>query len=236
MGHQHALDIRRDDQDLLLGGIGLFGRDIALQVHEIQHDLLPALGLFRGIDRVQRGAVADRDQHSRLGQAQLRDRFAKVSLGCGLDPKGHVAVGNVVEVPLQNLVPPLHAGILPRQLDGQNDLFDLANLATVHPLIERHEDVANQLLSDRATPTRILTRDLTPHRTSDASPVHATPVGHIVVKGLVLRGDGGISQVLGDIAQRYIGAPARIWRDDFVQQDLAGAIVQPGRLKRLGAT
>ena len=77
---------------------------------------LGLLEVFQGI--VILGRLGQTGQHGRLGQIQVADMLAKVGLGRSLDPVGHVAKVDLVQVQLQDLV----LAIVARESPGQHGL------------------------------------------------------------------------------------------------------------------
>ncbi len=212
-----------DLQILRKGGVGLGLGDIALRHQAIQGDLLPLLGLVGVVDGIHGRVLDDGCQHGALGQAQLLGMFAKVDLGGRLHTDGPVAIVVGVQVPLQDLV----LGVEPRDLQGQDGLLDLASVRYLVALFLGDEDVLDQLDRDRAAALDALALQVQQKGAGDAHGIDA----QVAVEGLVLQGDGGVAKVLGDLLQGQQRAVAAPGVDHLHEQDLAGAIIDLGRLE-----
>ena len=198
---------------LLLGGVvgGLI--DLALLQHGAQHQKLPGAVVLQtpiGLQRViQRGVVGNGDQTGALRQRQLRHVLVEI-----LQRRRHHAVAAVpevhlVEVCLQDLV--LFVALL--HLLRPVDLHHLA----LHRVLVVAGHVLHQLLGDGRAALHAAAEDGAEDGARRAVPVHAL----VFVEPLVLNGDHGFLQILGDLLQIDPDAVLRVEEQRVVHGPLA---------------
>src|SRR5690606_8054072 len=145
--------------------------------------------------RVPHGVVLDRvaddpGEHRRLADVQLLDGHAEVGLGRGLDPVGVVAEVDGVQVAGEDLL----LGHLPLEPLREHDLLDLA----VERLLLREQLELHQLLGDG----RAALADPALLDVGLEGAQHAPDVVAVVdPEALVLDGDDGVDDVLGDLLE-----------------------------------
>ena len=132
------------------GRVRLLLRQIAGLDHGDQHLALAAVSVGGRLERVQAGILRDGRQHGDLVERQILDRLVVIDVGRRLDAVRRVAVEVVVQVPFEDLVLAFAAGILARDLDGHDGLFDLARVRLLVALFRVDQDVLDQLLGDGA--------------------------------------------------------------------------------------
>ncbi len=188
-------------QLLLLGLIRLLLSDIAVLHHQAEdlvlaaHGLRPVLGHGRGVIA---GGLRDPGQHRRFRQGKVPGRLAEVAPGGGLSPGGEVAVEDLVQVPLQDLVITVAA----LQLKGQDHLLDLPAQRPFSPLLWRDVDVLHQLLSDGAAAAALQEAGPEGRQVLHGGPQQSLDVhSWIVVEAGVLGGDGGVDEPGRDLRQ-----------------------------------
>jgi hypothetical protein len=218
-----------DLEGLGLGGRGRLGGDVALPHHRVQHDLLTALGLLGGVDGVQAGELGDGGQHGGLRQVQLPHVLAEVDLGGGLHPVGQVPVEVRVQIHFQDLILRVAAG----ELQGQQDLLELAGVGALVALLGIDQGVLHQLLGDGGAALDDLAAGA---QVDPEGPQQAARVDpRVLVEGAILDGDGGLAQGQGDPLQGHPGAVAPGGVDHLVEEHAAGAVVDLGGLEGSGA-
>ena len=186
-----------DDVDLLLLGLPcLLGGYVAQQVELVQDGCLASLGRIKVIYWIQERILGHGDKHCALGKRQVLGALAKVLLRSGLNAIGNAAIVHRVQIPLQDLVLALDARIAARQLDRQDGFFDLAGVGDVVLFLGKQHEL-DQLLSQRAAALDRVALYVAPQSTKKALNVDTW----VVVKVLVLHGDGAIADVLRDTAQ-----------------------------------
>ena len=221
--------VRLEDELRLGGGVGLIGRDRAGAHHQRQHLLLPQLGEREVVDRVEahRG-LWDAGQQRRLRQRQLGRGLPEVALGRRLDPHVDPAVGDRVEVPLEDLV----LLVLARQLQRDHRLLELAVDGALGALLARDVDVLRELLCDGGAARALQEvvaegREVLQRGARQAAHVQAV----VLVEALVLRGDGRLHQPRRDLGERDGAPQPRELVDELVEQS-AVAVVDAGAAAR----
>ena len=211
------------DQRLGPGGVRLGLRDIALFHHQPQHHGLAFLGaLGVGVGVVVGGQLRQAGQQRGLRQREVGGILAKEGLGGGVDPVGHAAVEDLVEIHLQDFV----LAVAARDLGGENRLFDLA----CHRHLGREQHALDQLLGDsRAAGHDVALLDGVVDGARQGDRVHAG----VAVEVGVLGGDGGVHHVLRHAVERHLDAPPGIGVKGFVEQ-VAFAVVDARALEGRG--
>ena len=201
--HEHEL--------LRHGLVVLLLRDIALLVHLLEDGLLPGLIVLAADEGVVlRGVVRDADDARALGEREILRLLAEVGLGGGVDAVAPLAEVDDVQVPLHDLF--LIIGLL--KLERLEDLEQLA----LHGDIVLLGEVFDELLRDgRAAEVVFHRQEHVDERAGRAVPVDAL----VLVKALVLNGDGRVLHVLGDVG---IIDPDAVFRAREVREVLPVAV------------
>ena len=201
------------------GRIGLGLADDARLRHGLECDALAALGVFRVVDGVERRELGDGGEHGGFGQIQLRAALAEVDLAGRFNAVGQVAVEVVVEIPLQHFF----FGIAPGDLDGQDDLLDLARIALLGALLGRDDHVFDELLGDGRATLHRTALEIGRKRTQQTAHVDAGVFEEIAV----LQRHGRLPHPGRHLRQRHEGSVAaegpRVHA--FVEQVIARAVV-----------
>ena len=176
----------------LLGFGGVIGGlvDLFLGQHGVQHVQLAVAVLLPGPVAAQGvilgGVVGDADETRALRQGQLGYVLVEVHPGGGLHAVALVAQVDGVQVHLQNFV----FGIVLFQ--GQSPVH-LRHLALDGVLVVAG-DVLDELLGDGGAALGVALGKGPEHGPDSAMPVHTV----VALEALVLDGDGGLAEVLGD--------------------------------------
>ena len=148
-------------------------------------------------------------QQAGLGQVQVARRLAEVGLcGC-LDAVGQVAVVDLVQVQLQDLV----LAQVARQPKGEDGFTQLTLDALGRALLRRQVKVAHELLGDGAAAG---------HHFAGAQVLdQGAPQGEDIEAGVavetgVLGGDGGLAQGRGDLLEAEVGVRALLRQGHLV--------------------
>ncbi len=190
---------RRDAQRLLLRLARLFGGDEAVFRHAVD-DVVAPLG--RAVALAERMIVVrrlrQRGEVGHLRNRQLVHRLVEVEQRRGGDPIGAHAEIDLVEIELEDLL--LREGAL--DLHRQQRLLDLAG----HGQLVGQQEVLGDLLRDGGgalrTAAGAVVLHVGVHRAADAREVDAA----VLVEILVLGGDEGVDQPLGDRLDRRVEA------------------------------
>ena len=180
---------------LRVGRVALRNRDrseVDHLVEDVGAALFGALDVvrLRGIEHG--GGLRESREERRLGDRERREvGLAKVGLGRGFDAVGLIAVIDLVEVQLEDLLLRVRA----RDLDGEDRLLDLARDGD----LPAHDALLHQLLRDRRRATHdVLVQEVVAHGASDAEDVDP----RIGPERLVLGRDRRVDDQLRDRAQR----------------------------------
>ena len=166
---------------LRLGNHALLAHQLQSQVAALQVILGETVGIS------SRGVLSNGNQRGTFGQAQVLQFLAVVVQCSGVYTVAAVAQIDIVQIPFQNLV----LGMFLLKLQCGEDLQNLTFDGHVIVLSQ----VLNQLLGQGGTTLNLVTGDHAQNAVSGTLPVH-TGVG---AETLVLNGDGGIDQILGDL-------------------------------------
>ena len=205
-----AVEILGDDGDGLPGGVLVVPLgDVAVLEHLLEDDVPAGERVVGVVDgRVAAGALHDGGQQGALGQGHLLGRLVEEELGGRGDAV--VAVPHVDLVGVEGEDGVLRVVLL--DLDGQQRLLDL-------PLeldVGGEEEQLAELLGDGARPAHDLAvPQVDGGRGDDPADVDA----HVVVETLVLDGDDGQLEVLGDLAGGNELAP--------LEEELADGLAVP---------
>ena len=210
----------RDGDPFLVSGVGLrlgHRADVHHLTKHVGAAVLRAVKVL-GLRRVEDRRLRQSGEERGLGERELREvRLAEIRLGRRLHAVRLVAVVDLVEVELEDLLLRVRA----RHLDREDALADLprqGDLATDDPLL-------HELLRDgrRATLTRAPIRQVREDRARDAE--HVDP--GVGPEGLVLGGDGRVDEHLRDLVVGDDLTPLLL---ELVEEPLSGAVVHAGRL------
>ena len=190
-----------EDQLLGYGFVILLLIDIALLEHLAQDDLLPLL-VFAGVLGADIGVVPgrvvrDADERRALGQTQILDVLAEIDARGRLHALAVFAERNDIEIPLHDVL----FGVRFFKLQRAVDLNQLAADRDL-PLAGQ---VLDELLGDGGAAGLALAEEHLEAGAQRCDPVDAL----MLFKALVLDGDAGVDQVLGDIVildPRAVGA------------------------------
>ena len=201
-----------NEHELLRHGlIVLLLVDPALLIHLLEDGLLPGfivLAADEGV--VLRGVVRDADDARALGEREVLRLLAEVGLGGGVDAVAALAEVDDVEVPLHDLF--LIIGLL--EFERLEDLEQLA----LHGDIVLLGEVFDELLRDgRAAEVVFHRQEHVDKRPRRAVPVHAL----VLIKALVLDGDGRMLHVLGNVG---IVDPDAVFRTREIREVLPVAV------------
>ena len=220
-----ALALAGGDDDLLgLGRVALGGGDIALLHHLVEHEALdahsigiarhhqdrPTLAVLLGHRCLARVKLRRRPhqpgQHRRLRDRQLvlgiglGDVLAEVGVCCGPDPVGVVAVVDLVDVHLEQLLLALLTRVPLTEAQGKDRLLELAFDLPMRVCqeVRAEETNADQLLADGRRSGDLATgRNVLQEGPHDAAEVDA----RVGPEGLVLGGNLGVDHDLGDLGE-----------------------------------
>ena len=219
--------MRRRQLRLEVDGVRLVGDrggDVAVTHHRVEDIELAAarVGVSLAQERVEvRRTLGQARQEGGLSEIQPAGGRSEIGLCRRLHAKGLVAVEDGVEVHLQDLV----LRVLPLQLEREDQLARLAVEAAAAGAGVQ-QVIFDQLLGDRAAALcRFLVQDVV-HPGGEHPDRVDRPV---VVKVLVLDGDGGVSEVPGHLVQRDHGAALLV---ALLEQRHAIAGVDPGGLRQ----
>ena len=154
-------------------------------------------------------------QQRRFAERQLADVLAEEGLRGGLRAVGQVAVVNLVQVEFQHFLRRLALA----QQKRQQDFLDLALNAALVAIFVAEQDVADDLLRDRAAAAVALRQ---PDVLQEGARGRLNFEAGVGEEGVVLDGDGRVDQVLRELIVADVGALAFV--EGFVEQ-LAGAVV-----------
>ncbi len=214
-----GLDLRELRQPLGARGAAQLRREHARLVHAADHVAVPrGERLLRGLavgGVVAVGRVDDRGEGGALLDVQLLRRGAEVGAGGGLDAVGPPPEVDRVEVPLEDLLL-LH---LPLDLEGEDRLLGLAGPGAV---LAEVEDL-DVLLGDRRGALGVAAGRVVERRPED--PLGVEPL--VGPERAVLRGDDGVLDVVGDLAQLDAGA---VLLGELPEDRLAVGVVDIARL------
>ena len=127
----------------------------------------------------------------------MAGRFGEEDLGRGLQPKGKVAIVGLIQIEREQLV----FGVEALQLPGQPGFAQLAPERFLVAFLHRQEQVARQLLRERAAaadhgaPAQVL-----PGGAGDGDGIHAG----MQIEAAVLGGERGLDTGRGDAVQRQV--------------------------------
>ena len=187
-----------DRQQVLgLGRLGRLAGDVAVVGHLIEHVVAAGDGAGLFAHRVQHARrLRQRGEVGGLGERELLERLGEVGLRRGGDAIGVLAEEDLVEVELEDLV----LGERALEPGGEDDLLDLALAGAV----AGQEEVLHHLLGDRrgAAQAPAVHRRVVERR-HDAARVEAV----VLVEVLVLGGDEGLPDLVGDLVDRREDAP-----------------------------
>ena len=207
---------------------GLLGAQVARLDHRVEHLALAAVRIRGRLEGVEARVLRDGSQHGDLVQRQVAHVLVVIDLRGGLDAVRRVAVEVIVEIPLEDLLFALAAGVLARDLDRQDRFLELARVRLLVALLRVDQDVLDQLLRDRARALHLVAAQVGDERARKAAQVHAD----VGVEVAVLQRNRRVLDQLRDLIRRKVGAiaaeGARV--DRLVQQVRAGAIVDLDRL------
>ena len=185
--------------------------DPALLIHLLEDGLLPGFIVFAADEGVVlRGVVRDADDARALGEREVLRLLAEVGLGGSVDAVAALAEVDDVEVPLHDLF--LIIGLL--EFERLEDLEQLA----LHGDIVLLGEVFDELLRDgRAAEVVFHRQEHVDERARRAVPVHAL----VLIKALVLDGDGRMLHILGDVG---IVDPDAVFRTREIREVLPVAV------------
>ena len=185
-----CLVLLADEHGLLIHGLVQLGLgDVALVIHLVE-DPDTALAVLLLIDEgvVLRGHVRDADDAGALGQRELIRRLAEVGVRGGVDAVAALTEVDLVEIVLHDLL----LGVLLLELQRLEDLQQLA----LHGDVVLLGGVLDELLRDgRAAEVVLHAEEHVHKRARGAVPVDAL----VLIKALVLDGDGRVLDVLRDV-------------------------------------
>ena len=185
-----ALALAVDEHQLLGDGLVILRLgDVALIVHLSKDELLPRLVVVAADERIVLGGVVrDADDAGALRERQLRRCLAEVGLRRGVDAVAALAEIHDVQVPLDDL-------LFVVRLFKFKRLEDLQQLALDGDVVLLRE-VLDELLRDGGAAEVVAHGEEHVHeRAGGAVPVHAL----VLVKALILNGDGRVLHVLRDV-------------------------------------
>ena len=150
----------------LFGRLGLIAGDEAVFLHALNDVQLTDFCPLRIDDGVVgRGCFRQAGQHGCLGNRDVLERLAKVSLRSGGKSVSPVPQKNLVHVDLKNLV----FGQQMLKLEGQQDFIDLAGIA----FLGRQVDIAGHLHGDGGRALAFRPAQIGPTRTQHAQIIDA---------------------------------------------------------------
>jgi hypothetical protein len=184
----------------------------ARRQHQAEHLLVAhQRRLAIRVDVVHRRRLRQSRQEGRLRQRQVLGAAPEVRLRRRLDSVRQVAVVDLIQVDLQDLVP----RVASRDLRRQKDLARLPQIRALGTLARAQQDRACHLLRDGRRARHGFTADVVlPQCARDGKHV----ISGMAVEILVLGGDRGRHQVRGDPLQRHERSPAGVRVDDLVEQ------------------
>ena len=211
--------LRRDAERRVQGAVELDLRDRLGGEHVAQHLGAPRQrGRGAAARRVEAGIGGHAGEQRALGQRQLLQRLAEVRLRGGIHAVGALAEVDLIEVHLEDLI----LGVVALDLDREHDLLELARQRA----LVREEQVARQLLGDRAAALRAAHGAARPDRRAPDAPEVDAPV---LVEAAILGRERGVDQRARNLPQRNRGA---VLLEELVQH-AAARVVDHGLDRRL---
>ena len=206
------------------GRVVLLLRDILLLEHLVENDDLPLLVLV-GVDIrvVDRGVICDADERGALGKVELAHALAEIDLRRRLHALAVFAERDDVEIELHDL---LFRVLLLKFQSAEN-----FNKLPAHRDLVAARDIFDELLRDRRT-----ARFSSSEEHFDAGLKRRHPVDTLMVfKALVLYGDAGMNEVLGNVLvlhPRAVRAAVELAQNDVLPGLRVFIINDGGLVKR----
>ncbi len=208
----------------LFGGGGLIFGDVALLGHEVEDVVLADYETWTvvaarasAVGRIIIWALRNAGEQRSFIEGEVLGVFVEVGVGGRFDAVGGGAVGNLVQVHLENLI----FGVGAFDLEGENEFFYFTQKRT----FVGENGVFDELLGE----CRGARDALTFERVDDDGTEETAPIDAVMfVEAAIFDGDRGLLHVERNFIDAYEGA--FFVAVDFVEEVGAGAIVDFGGL------